>query len=86
MSSKTNYVGSTLAIGIFLYLANQVLKTNYVGSTLAIGIFLYLENQVFGNKLRWFDSCYRHISVSSQSGLRKQTTLVRVPLSAYFSM
>jgi hypothetical protein len=59
-------------------------ETSYVGSTLAIGIFLYLYNQAFGNKLRWFDSCYRYISVFSQSGLRKQTTLVRLLLSAYF--
>jgi len=47
----------------------------------------------FGNKLCWFESHYRHISLCSpgswkrvSSSLRKQTVLVRVPLSAYFFM
>jgi len=47
----------------------------------------------FGNKLRWFESHYRHISLCSpgswtraSSSLRKQTMLVRVPISAYLFM
>ena len=71
---------------------------NYVCSSLTIGIFLYVAQTVesvlavaFGNKLCWFESHYRHISVCSpgswthaSSRLRKQTMLVQVPLSAYF--
>ena len=44
-----------------------------------------------GNKLCWFESHYRHISLCSpgrwtraSGNLRKQTVLVRVPLSVYF--
>jgi len=47
----------------------------------------------FKNKLCWFKAYYRHISLCSpgswmraSSSLRKQTMLVRVPLSAYFFM
>jgi len=63
-------------------------------SSPTIGIFLYVAQAVqrmlavaFGNKLRWFESHYRHISLCSpgsltraSSSLRKQATLVRVPL------
>jgi len=45
----------------------------------------------FENKLCWFEDHYRHISLCSpgswtraSNSLRKQTMLVRVPLSAYF--
>jgi len=45
----------------------------------------------FGKKLCWFESHYRHISLCgpgswthASSSLRKETILVRVPLSAYF--
>jgi len=47
----------------------------------------------FRSKLLWFESYYRHISLCSpdswtraRSSLRKQSTLVRVPLLAYFFM
>ena len=63
-----------------------------------ISIFLYVARAVeqvlavaFGNKLCWFESHYRHISLCSpgswtcaSSSLQKQTLLVWVPLSAYF--
>ena len=45
----------------------------------------------FGNKLRWFESHYRHTSLCSpgcwmraRSSIKKLTTLVRFPPSAYF--
>jgi uncharacterized membrane protein YqaE (UPF0057 family) len=59
-------------------------EINYVVSTPAICVFLYLANQVFGTKIRWFDSCYRCISVFSQSGFRTQNTLFQLLLSLYF--
>jgi len=73
---------------------------NYVGSSPTIGIVLYVAQPVervlvtaFGNKVSWFESHYRHISSCSpaswtrvSTSLRKQTMLVRVPLSAYFFM
>jgi len=73
---------------------------NYVGSSPTIGIFLYVAQAVervlataFENKLCWFESHYRHISLCSpgsltraSSSLRKQSMLVRIPLSAYFFM
>ena len=44
--------------------------TNYVGSSPTIGIFLYVAQAdecvleaAFGNKLCWFKSHYRHISL-----------------------
>jgi hypothetical protein len=38
-------------------------ETNYVGSTPFIVVYLYSANQAFGNKLHWFDSCSRYVSV-----------------------
>jgi len=47
----------------------------------------------FGNKLHWFESPYRHISLGSpgnwmraRSSIKKLTTLVRFPLAPYFFM
>jgi len=73
---------------------------NYVGSSLTTGIFLYVaqaDEQVLavalGNKLCWFESHYRHISLRSpgswmraSSNLGKRTMLVQLPLLAYFFM
>ena len=74
---ETNYVGSSPTIGIFLYVAQAVeravvLETNYVVSSPTICIFLYVAQAVervlavaFGNKLTWFESHYRRISLCS---------------------
>jgi len=50
------------------------METNYVGSSPTIGIFLNVTHAVervlgvaFGNKLRWFESHYQHISLCSQA-------------------
>jgi len=47
-------------------------EKNYFGSSPIIGIFLYVAQAVervlglpFGNKLFWFESYYRHISLCS---------------------
>jgi len=49
---------------------HQPSETNYVGSSPTIGIFLYVAQAAervlapaFGNKLCWFESHYRHISL-----------------------
>ena len=76
------------------------LETKYVGSVPTIGIFLYVARAVervlavaLGNKLCWFESQYRHISLCSPGSstrvgicLGKHITLVRVPQSSYFFM
>jgi len=48
------------------------LETKYVGSSPTNGIFLYVAQAVegvlgvaFRNKVRWFESDYRHISLCS---------------------
>ena len=63
-------------------------------SVLSAGVAQAVERVLavaFRNKLIWFESHYRHISLCSpgswtrtSSSLRKQTVLVRVPLLAYF--
>ena len=74
-----NYVGSSPTIGIFLYAAQTVERVlavafgkYYVGSNPTIGTLLYAAQTVervlavaFGNKLCWFESHYRHISLCS---------------------
>ena len=74
-----NYVCSSPTIGIFLFVAQAVERVlavafgkNYVGLSLTIGIFLYVAQAVerllavaFGNRLCWFESYYRHISLCS---------------------
>jgi len=68
---------------------------NYVGSSPTIGIFLYVAQAVecvlavaFRNKLCWFESHYRHISLSSPGSWTrassKWTKFVQVPRSAYY--
>jgi hypothetical protein len=64
-SSETNYIGSTIGIGIFLYLDHQTFGKNLRCLNLVMGIFLYLSNQAFGNKLRWFETFFRHITLYS---------------------
>ena len=77
MALVTNCVGSSLAVGIFIYVAQTIervlavaLGTNYAGSSLAGGIFLYVAQVVyrvtgvsFWNRLRWFESHNRQISL-----------------------
>ena len=74
-----NYVGSSPTIGIFLYVAQGdksvqavAFGKNYVGSSPTIGIFLYVAQAVervlkssLREKLCWFESHYRHISLCS---------------------
>ena len=74
-----NYVRSSPTIGIFLYVAQGDKRVvgvafgkNYVGSRPTIGIFLYVaqgdkrvQAVAFVEKLCWFESHYRHISVCS---------------------
>ena len=64
---------------MFLYVAQAVehvlavaFGKNYVGSSPTIGILLYVAQAdehvlavAFGNKLCWFESHYRHISLCS---------------------
>ena len=66
-------------VPIFLYVARAVermlavaFRKIYVGLSPTIGIFLYVAQAVervlavaFGNKLCWFESHYRHISLCS---------------------
>jgi len=74
----TNCVGSSLAVGIFLYVAQTVervlvvaLGTNCVGSSLAVGIFLYVAQTVARvlvvalGTYCWFEFRCRHISLCS---------------------
>ena len=75
--------------------ASSSLRKQTVGLSPTISIFLYVAQAVegvlavvFGNKLYWFESHTQHISLRSpgrwtraSSSLRKQTVLVRVPLS-----
>jgi len=65
-----------------------------------MGIILYVAKAfermlavAFGNKLFWFESHYRRISLCrpgswtrASSTLRKQSTLFRTPQTAYFFM
>ena len=77
---ETNYVGSSPNVGIFLYVAKALERVlgvafgkNHVGSRPTVGIFPYVAKALervpgvaFGNKLRWFESHCRHISLCSQ--------------------
>jgi len=104
---EKNYIGSSTTMGIFLYVVNSVecVLAVAIGNKLRwfeshcrhISLCTQLGWRVlavaFGNKLCWFESHCRHIYLCSQlswtrasSSLRKQTTLVQVPLSAYFFM
>ena len=60
---------------------DRIALRNYVGSISTIGIFPYVAQAVervleaaFGNKLRWFESHYRHISLYSQSNLTRASS------------